>query len=102
MAVKEGLATPDGPPADFKGNIRVDDKLPTRKELAKAGEIEVFDKDNKAHKFSSLYTHTDGVARTCLVIFIRHFFCGVSPPCLSSCRMIGILSRDPKPPKPIH
>ena len=78
MAVKEGVITPAGPPADFKGDLKVDDKLPTEKELAKAGEIEVFDSEKKAHKFSSLYKKNDGTPRRCLIIFIRHFFCGVS------------------------
>ena len=78
MGIRRAATLPEGPTGDFKGDIKVDDKLPTRKELDRAGDIEVFDKDKKAYKFSDLYSNTDGDKKhTYIIIFIRHFFCGV-------------------------
>lgn len=47
---------------------------PDQKTLQEAGELEVFDESGKAIPFAELY-NTEG--RT-VVVFIRHFFCGVS------------------------
>jgi hypothetical protein len=47
---------------------------PDQKTLQEAGELEVFDESGKAIPFYELY-NTEG--RT-VVVFIRHFFCGVS------------------------
>lgn len=78
MGIRRAATLPEGPTGEFKGDIKVDDKLPTRKELDRAGDIEVFDKDKKAYKFSDLYSNTDGDKKhTYIIIFIRHFFCGV-------------------------
>jgi hypothetical protein len=49
---------------------------PDQKTLQEAGELEVFDESGKAIPFYELY-NTEG--RT-VVVFIRHFFCGVSAP----------------------
>jgi hypothetical protein len=47
---------------------------PDQKTLQEAGELKVFDESGKAIPFEELY-NTEG--RT-VVVFIRHFFCGVS------------------------
>jgi len=51
------------------------DTLPTASELSKAHEIKVFDTEGKEHTFQSV-AQPEGVQKN-LVIFIRHFFCGI-------------------------
>jgi hypothetical protein len=47
---------------------------PDQKTLQEAGDLEIFDETGKALKFEDLY-NTENRA---VVVFIRHFFCGVS------------------------
>lgn len=47
---------------------------PDQKTLQEAGELEVFDESGKAIAFEQLY-NTEGRQ---VIVFIRHFFCGVS------------------------
>lgn len=65
------------PTADFAGDLETDNTLPTEALLRKIEDYQVLDKDGKARPFKSLYTGPN-VTRRVLVIFIRHFFCGVS------------------------
>lgn len=78
MAV-ETVTRTEGSTADLKGDIDVNDNLPTQIDLDKVAELPVLDSNGKPHSFKSLYTPTDDneTSRT-LIIFIRHFFCGVS------------------------
>ncbi|KAE9962293.1 hypothetical protein BLS_000565 [Venturia inaequalis] len=51
--------------------------LPTKEQLAAAFELHVLDKDGKKHNFGELcHNGSEGVERN-LVVFIRHWFCGV-------------------------
>ena len=70
MAVKD-------PSADFKGNIKVNNNPPTKEDLEKVADLPVLDKDGKKHIFKSLYADNENGPRRVLIIFIRHFFCGV-------------------------
>ncbi len=73
MAV--GTATkPEGPTGDFEGDIEVNDKPPNSKMLASAASLPLLDEKGKKHTFKSLY---EGKGRV-IVVFVRHFFCGVS------------------------
>jgi hypothetical protein len=47
---------------------------PDQKTLQEAGDLEIFDQSCKALKFEELYNTEDRA----VVVFIRHFFCGVS------------------------
>ena len=67
---------PEGPTGEFKGDIQVDDTLPNMKMLEKANRLTILDADKKKHTFKSLYAGKGKI----LVIFIRHFFCGVRLP----------------------
>lgn len=84
-------ASEDGfdPANDLHGDVPVDQNIPTEADLARIADLQVFDKDGKAHSFKSLYAgEADGEggeggeggerqkARR-MVIFIRHFFCGM-------------------------
>jgi hypothetical protein len=67
--------------ADFRGNVGVTDELPSKDIIEKAADIPVVDVDGKEVPFKSLYLPSndgDKEERRTLIIFIRHFFCGVS------------------------
>lgn len=68
------------PSADFKGDIRVNNKAPTKELLEKLADIPVLDVNKKSHTFKSLYSDNEHGPRRALVVFIRHFFCGVRTP----------------------
>jgi len=62
-----------------KGDVQDSDlspyDLPDAKTLEQAGELEIQDKEGKKIKFKSLYADQ---GKMHVIIFIRHFFCGVS------------------------
>jgi hypothetical protein len=53
----------------------VTDKIPTASDLEKIGELLIRDEEGKSLKFQEIYG--DSSTERHLVIFIRHFFCGV-------------------------
>lgn len=67
----------DTNPLDFQGDVQTNNNLPAPETLRKLGKYTVLDESGKSHTFKSLYTGPN-VARRVLIIFIRHFFCGVS------------------------
>lgn len=77
-------ATPSTPakddgvnPPDFEGSVDSNNELPSAETMRKIEDYVVLDRDGKSHTFKSLYTGNH-VARRVLIIFVRHFFCGVS------------------------
>lgn len=52
--------------------------LPTSSTVEKAGNVQIYDVAGKAVPFKSLYATGSGEHQRVMVIFIRHFFCGVS------------------------
>jgi hypothetical protein len=52
--------------------------LPSRSTLDKAAHLTVDDAQGQAIPFSELYRADPGQRRRVMIIFIRHFFCGVS------------------------
>jgi hypothetical protein len=70
------------PTAEFVGDVDTDNTIPSQALLRKVADFQVLDQDGKSRPFKSLYSGPM-VARRVLVIFVRHFFCGVrycSPP----------------------
>lgn len=65
--------------ARFRGELDISDEPPTPAALASAGEIPVYDAAGNSRLFKSLYSVGDVVGDRQLIIFIRHFFCGVRP-----------------------
>ena len=61
-------------PIDFQGSVHTDDKLPSKELIKSIADLPVLDREGKTHPFKSLY---EGFAGRTVVIFIRHFFCGV-------------------------
>ncbi len=76
-----GQSSPDeellNPPLDFKGEVETNNEIPSPQVLKAIENYTVFDHAGKTHPFKSLYSGHN-VARRILVIFVRHFFCGVS------------------------
>lgn len=65
------------PTAEFIGDVDTDNTIPSQALLRKVADFPVLDQDGKSRPFKSLYSGPM-VARRVLVIFVRHFFCGVS------------------------
>lgn len=63
-------------PQDFEGEVLTNNELPTPETLKKIEDYIVLDRDGKSHTFKTLYSGSN-VARRVLVLFVRHFFCGV-------------------------
>jgi hypothetical protein len=64
--------------AEFEGDVNTNNDLPTQATLKEIENLPLLDKDGKSIPFKNLYTGP-GVTRRVLIIFIRHFFCGVCP-----------------------
>lgn len=73
-----GAACDYDPSGDFKGDLQVSQALPTNDEVAKCADMLVLGADGESRPFRSLYSG-EGVASRQLIIFVRHFFCGVRP-----------------------
>ena len=65
-------ASKESKPEDFTGYLKVSQKLPTKSDLAKVANLPILDSKGEATPFSSLWT-----SQRTMIIFIRHFFCGV-------------------------
>lgn len=63
-------------PPDFQGEVLTNNELPSAETIRRIGDYIVLDRHGKTHTFKSLYTGRN-VARRVLIIFVRHFFCGV-------------------------
>lgn len=62
---------------EFEGTVNVNNDLPSEKDLKKVEDLLILDAQGKSRPFRELYD-ASGVAPRQLIIFIRHFFCGVS------------------------
>jgi hypothetical protein len=71
--------SPEGPSAEFTGSVKVSQKPPTKSELAKVAEFPVIDVNGNSIPFKSLHSDPSNPSKRVLVVFVRHFFCGVSP-----------------------
>ena len=69
---------PEGPTGEFTGSIKVSQKAPSKSDLAKVAELPLLNSKNESIPFKSLYTSSTNPETRILIIFIRHFFCGVS------------------------
>lgn len=63
-------------PVDFDGEVTTTHELPSPEILKKINDYVVLDKHGKSHTFQSLYNGPNSPRRV-LIIFVRHFFCGV-------------------------
>jgi hypothetical protein len=66
--------------AEFTGDVDTDNVIPSLEMLRNVQDFTVLDKDGKSRPFKSIYSGPN-VARRVLVIFVRHFFCGVNSAC---------------------
>ena len=67
-------------------DLKVNNKIPSKSDLEKCAELPILDVNKKSLPFKSLYTSENG-GRRVLVIFIRHFFCGVCCAAIHHCTM---------------
>jgi hypothetical protein len=58
--------------------IDISDSRPDDSILGQAGRIPIFDSDGKGRPFSSIYSGDTAIGEQQMIIFVRHFFCGVS------------------------
>jgi len=58
-------------------NLAATDDLPSQAEVEQCANVPVYSSDGKSHPFMSLYRGGRGKQ---LIIFVRHFFCGVNCP----------------------
>jgi hypothetical protein len=83
-----GLSTPPFSPSsqtpmfpnaqdEFEGSIDVNNDPPTENDLDRVGDLLVLDAQGQSRPFKELY-NAPHVAPRQLIIFVRHFFCGVS------------------------
>jgi hypothetical protein len=63
---------------DLYGHFEVSRDLPSQETILKTGEIPVVDADGQETPFKSLLPAAESDRKRVLVIFVRHFFCGVS------------------------
>lgn len=61
---------------DFQGDVLVSNDIPTQTDLDKCADLLVLDAQGTSRPFKTLYAG-EGVAPRQLIIFVRHFFCGV-------------------------
>lgn len=64
-------------PEDFEGNLDTTNQIPSDETIQKINNFVVLDSDGKSYTFESLYNGPNSPRRV-LLIFVRHFFCGVS------------------------
>lgn len=72
---------------DVKPDRPVNDHPPSASDLHKVEDYKILDRKGEAHTFRSIYNGPDSTKRV-LVVFIRHFFCGVSFKLRSSGKVI--------------
>lgn len=75
----KSLCPPTTSPSVTKDDKPPHDTPPSVKELQKVENYKVLDSKGDSHTFKSIYDGPQSTARV-LVIFIRHFFCGVCVP----------------------
>lgn len=61
----------------FRDDIDVSDECPDRGTLAAAGEVPVYDSYGNMRQFRTFFTGLDAIGDRQMIIFIRHFYCGV-------------------------
>lgn len=76
-------------PPDFQGEVLTNNELPSAETIRRIGDYIVLDRHGKTHTFKSLYTGRN-VARRVLIIFVRHFFCGVGSTIFLMARLIPL------------
>ena len=62
----------------FREDLDVSDECPDRGTLAAAGEVPLYDAHGNVRQFKTFFTGLDAIGERQLIIFIRHFYCGVS------------------------
>ena len=83
------------PQSEFSGDLETNNVLPSQETLKKIEDYQILDVEGRTVPFKSIYTGPN-VARRVLVIFVRHFFCGVRTPNPLNRNALTKLSRTAK------
>ena len=59
-----------------EGDAVVNQELPSKEDLERCGDLPILTSNGQSLRFRGLYTGCSGAERN-LIIFVRHFFCGV-------------------------
>lgn len=62
----------------FREDLDISDECPDRGQLAVAGQVPVYDANGNSRLFSTFFTGLDAIGDRQFIIFVRHFYCGVS------------------------
>lgn len=86
----DGSCQLDHPDSDqlfeqWQNQIQVSDNLPDAKAVESAGDIAIFDSEGNSRPFKSIYSGDLAIGEQQMVLFVRHFFCGVSFYLFPSC-----------------
>ncbi|MCJ1351631.1 MAG: hypothetical protein MMC33_001615 [Icmadophila ericetorum] len=73
---KDSTAPPPSESICGGEDLKVNNKIPSKSDLEKCADLPILDVNKKSLPFKSLYSSQKG-GRRVLVIFIRHFFCGL-------------------------
>lgn len=68
---------PGDPTAEFSGTVKVSQKAPSKSHIAKIGDLPLLNSQGQTFTFKSLHSDPSNPHKRVLVIFVRHFFCGV-------------------------
>ena len=73
-------ANASGGASPVSGKIEISSLLPNDRVIDEASRIPVLDSDGKEHLFGKIcrWPEEEGKTRRVMVVYIRHFFCGVS------------------------
>jgi hypothetical protein len=58
-------------------DVDLNEPLPTQQDLSSVGDIQLYDANGNTRTFRSLYSGDDVMSERQLIIFVRHFYCGV-------------------------
>jgi hypothetical protein len=67
--------------SSFGLSMKSPSKLPSQATLDEAGNVPIFDADGNSRQFKSLYSGNLAIGEQQMIIFVRHFFCGVRTYC---------------------
>lgn len=77
----DGPSCEYNPKANFQGDVNVNQRLPNKKDIQKCLDLLLLNGDGGSTPFRSLF-EGEGKPKRVMVLFIRHFFCGVHFPSL--------------------
>jgi len=63
----------------FRDDLDISDEYPSQETLKAAGNISIYDANGNSMPFKNLISGETAIGERQLIVFVRHFYCGVSP-----------------------